>query len=102
MDWEHHIPCSSKTKSGINVAVVIERLVREKEQLNLLDGPGISNHKGEILTSASIDGMMHETLEELFNESLSMFPPDILKKIWLNIIIASARLGEHPIPEPWK
>ena len=60
--------------------VVVERLVREKEQLGLLDGPGISNHKGEISTFASIDGMMHETLEELFDESLLIFLPDIKKK----------------------
>lgn len=77
LDQQHHIPCALITSSGIKVQMVVERLLREKEVLGWLEGPAISNSSGELHSSGDLDCMLHDILEELFEEDKSIFPPDI-------------------------
>ena len=56
---------------------MVKRLLKEKEVLGWLDGPAISNCQGDIYSSSDLDCMLHEILEELFEEDKSIFPPDI-------------------------
>ena len=67
----------------------------------MVSGPVLCSAKGELLTTREIDRMMHEILEELFEEDMALLPPDIkLRKIWWKAIIAFAHLDEHRTPEP--
>ena len=45
-DRVHIIPCSNVTLSGIKVKETVYRLVDHKKQLGFIDGPVISDHKG--------------------------------------------------------
>jgi hypothetical protein len=82
---EHHdrchlLPCTFKTESGIEPYVWIERLMRLKEKQGLIDGPAISDEKGRVLNSSTIDQGMHEILEELFMMERDLFGPSIKGK----------------------
>lgn len=73
----HLIPCSETTGSGINLRHVLNRLIVSKQQLGIVNGPGISDNKGFVIDPAAIDEMLHEILCELFNEHPTLFPPGI-------------------------
>ena len=77
MDKEHNIPCVNVTILGLNVKRIVFRLIEEKEKLRFLEGPAISDSKGELLSSDDIDQKLQEILEELYEEDSSLFPPDI-------------------------
>jgi hypothetical protein len=79
---EHHdrchlLPCSFKTISGIKPYVWLERLVRVKALQGLVDGPAISDERGRVLNSSTIDQGMHEVLEEVFLSRRELFPSTI-------------------------
>ena len=76
-DAAHLIPCVLITSSGINIREVIERLIREKEDLKLKDRPAISNETGELIESSEIDNMLIELLVICYQEDRGLFPPDM-------------------------
>ena len=80
LDRQHHIPCTLVTSSGIRVEKVVERLVKEKELLGWVQGPAISNAKGEMFNASDLDSMLHELLDDLFERNKNIFPPDIKTK----------------------
>jgi len=73
-DLLHLIPCSPETSSGINIAGVLDRLLSIKVGLNFLDGPAISDDKGNLLSPKLIDDVIHEALEEIFVIDRTLFP----------------------------
>ena len=60
MDKKHNIPSVNVTSSGINVRKIVFRLIEEKEQLGFLEGPAISDSKGDLLSSNDIDQKLQE------------------------------------------
>ena len=74
---QHLIPCINFTKSGINVKYTLSRLISLKEKAGLKSGPAISDTKGFLLDSRTLDGMLHDILLELFQENKDLFPPII-------------------------
>ena len=80
LDRQHHIPCTLETSSGLRVEKAVERLLREKERLGWIEGPAIANSRGELYSASDLDCLLHEVLEELFDEDKTIFPPDIKTK----------------------
>ena len=79
-DLAHLIPSSINTKSGIQVKKIIKRLLEEKRRRGFTMGPGISNVKGEVWNSSTVNDMLHEILIEIFETSQNLFPGNILIK----------------------
>jgi len=77
-DLLHLIPCAPVTSSGINVAGVLDRLTRSKEELNFVDGPAISDDGGTLLSPKLIDDLIHESLEEIFVTDQDLFPISVV------------------------
>jgi len=73
-DLSHLIPCTKITESGINVEYTIHRLLSLKQAAGFNRGPAISTVDGKLLTSKSIDEMLHEVLTEIYNSDSSLFP----------------------------
>ena len=80
VDSVHFVPCAHTTSSGIKVNQVVKQLLDEKEKLGWIRGPAITNHQGQFYSSRELDGVMHEVLEEMFEEAKQLFPPDIKTK----------------------
>ena len=76
-DAAHLIPCVSITSSGINVREVIERLIMEKKNLGLKDGPAISNTMGKLIEPSEIDEMLIKVLVDCYQEERVLFPADM-------------------------
>ena len=53
---------------------VVKRLIDENEKLGWINGPAITNHKGQFYSSRDSDGVIHEVLEEMFDESKQLLP----------------------------
>jgi hypothetical protein len=74
----HLIPCVLSTSSGIDVEGSLQRLRAKKQAMGFVeDGPAISNIRGQVLTTRLLDDTFCEILEELFDTSREMFPPNI-------------------------
>jgi hypothetical protein len=69
----HLIPCALSTSSGIDVEGSLEHLRKKKQDLGFVNGPAISNLRGEVLTTWSLDDTFCEILEELFETARDMF-----------------------------
>jgi hypothetical protein len=69
------------TDSGIWPYHWITMLMQLKERQGLSDRPAISDEKGRVLNSASIDQAMHEVLEDLFIHQRDLFPSSIVTKV---------------------
>ena len=74
---EHLIPCINVTKSGIDIKYAIQRLIREKERIGIMNGPAISDETGALLTLKELDATLHDILLELYEENISLFPPSV-------------------------
>jgi hypothetical protein len=70
----HLLPCCIETSSGLKVQEWIHRLIREKEARGQVDGPAISDVRGKGFTTADLDTKLVLVLEDIFDESPSMFP----------------------------
>jgi hypothetical protein len=73
-DCCHLLPCTFLTSSGIQPYTWIANLIRLKTKQGLTTGPAISDDKGRVLTSSTIDQGMHEVLEDLFILQRDLFP----------------------------
>jgi hypothetical protein len=58
----------------------INRLKELKLKQGFMGGPAISDQKGRVLNSSTIDQGMHEVLEELFMSHHYLFPTTITSK----------------------
>ena len=74
---QHHIPCGNTTSSGIDVKARVIKLMEEKQKICLVQGPAISDSKGELITSVELDQMLNNLLENLYSQDSMLFPPDI-------------------------
>jgi hypothetical protein len=79
-DNAHLLPCVPITSSGVKVKESLRRLMAFKRQHGFVDGPAISDLQGRVLSTKGIDDSMLEVLEEIFETSRYMFPPDIENK----------------------
>jgi hypothetical protein len=55
----------------------LERLLDLKEEQGLLDGPAISDARGQAYKTRDIDDCFHDVLEDLFATNHSLFPSHI-------------------------
>jgi hypothetical protein len=82
---EHHdrchlIRCMTQTDLGIRPYQWVKMLVQLKERQGLTEGPAISDEKGRVLTSSTIDQAMHEVLEDLVVQHQDLFPSSIISR----------------------
>jgi hypothetical protein len=73
----HQIPCVLSTSPGIDVEGSLQQLGMKKQALGFVNGPAISNLRGEILTTHSLDDTFREILKELFETARDLFPTHI-------------------------
>lgn len=73
----HLIPCINQTGSGIKVKFIIQRLIQEKVTLHIAKGWMISDSKKKNFDSSTFNPLLHQVLEELFENKKSLFPPFI-------------------------
>lgn len=76
----HLLPCCTVTSSGIKIKEWIGRLLEQKKRLGFVDGPAISDSKGNVRTCAQMDDMLVEILEENYEDHPELFPPSINSK----------------------
>ena len=54
-DLSHLVPCSTSTLSQIDVKRNLDRLITEKQNLGLSQGPAISDNRGNILSTSILN-----------------------------------------------
>ena len=73
----HLLPCVNETNTGVKVKESVERLMVLKQEQGFTEGPAISNIKGNILITNSVNDCMVEALESLFQTRKQLFPLQI-------------------------
>ena len=76
----HLIPCTTVTKSGIQVQDILNRAIAIKERFGFADGPLISSTSGSIWNARDIDDIMSDLLVKIFQEHKHLFPPEIISE----------------------
>jgi hypothetical protein len=77
----HLIPCVHVTSSGINVKASVERLLMTfKASQGFTTGPAISDLCGRILSHQSLNNLLLEILEDLFDSHRELFLASITDK----------------------
>jgi hypothetical protein len=76
-DHRHLIPVVRITGSGISLEMWLKWLLMIKAKEGHTDGPAISDGNGRVLTSRSLDDLLHEVLEDLFESQKNLFSPDV-------------------------
>jgi len=76
-DLQHLIPCCNRTSTGINVRRTLDRLIELKRSANLTQGPAISTVDGKVLSSKTMDDILHAVLIDIFITDDTLFPPNI-------------------------
>jgi len=79
-DRSHLIPCTVKTSSNIDVRRNLKRLIEEKQRLGFSQGPAISDIKGNVLLTSTINECLHQLLFDIFDEQEGAFPGNIINK----------------------
>jgi hypothetical protein len=79
-DRAHLLPCVPKTSSGIKVRQKLKRLLDFKKSIGQVTGPAISDIKGKIYSSRSLNDAFLEILEDLFDTHRELFPASIEDK----------------------
>ena len=79
-DRAHLLPCVPKTSSGIKVREKLKRLLDFKKNIGHVTGPAISDIKGKIFSSRSLNDAFLEVLEDLFETNRELFPSSIEDK----------------------
>ena len=79
-DRSHLLPCVSKTSSGIKVRDSIKHLLDFKKSIGQVRGPAISDLKGRIYDSRTLNDAFLEILEDLFDTARDLFPASIEDK----------------------
>ncbi len=70
----HHLPCVHITVTGLRIRESVARLMSWKAKRGFMDGPAISDLKGDLLSSRFIDDSLLEVLEDLFESNQAWFP----------------------------
>ena len=65
------------TDSGIDVYKSLDRLIREKKSLAILDGSAISSSSGLLLSTQTINDILIDVLQEIYEVDATAFPDDI-------------------------
>jgi hypothetical protein len=79
-DLAHLLPSVMVTTSGIKVAETVSRLIELKQSQGFIDGPAISDTRGRVFSTKTLDDALVEVLEEVYDTNPEMFPPDISNK----------------------
>jgi hypothetical protein len=79
-DRAHLLPTVPVTSSGINVRASVRRLMEFKRSQGSIDGPAISDLRGNILSHRSMNDSLLEVLEELFDTHRELFPASVVDK----------------------
>jgi hypothetical protein len=79
-DRAHLLPSLTVTSSGIRVREKIKRLLDFKRSIGQVIGPAISDIKGKIYSSRSLNDAFLEILEDLFETHRELFPRSIEDK----------------------
>jgi hypothetical protein len=86
-DRAHLLPCVPVTSSGIEVKASLERLIEYKHSQGFVNGPAISDTAGRVLTHRSMNDLLLDILEELFDSHKELFPASIPDKETLRMRI---------------
>ncbi len=70
----HHLRCVHITVTGLRIRESVARLMSWKAKQGFMDGPAISDLKGDLLSSRFIDDSLLEVLEDLFESNQAWFP----------------------------
>jgi hypothetical protein len=79
-DRAHLLSTVAVTSSGIDVRLSLKRLMDFKRAQGFIDGPAISDLRGNILSHRSLNEGVLELLEELFETHQELFPASIVDK----------------------
>jgi hypothetical protein len=79
-DRAHLLPSVPRTSSGIKVREKIKRLLDFKRSIGQVTGPAISDLKGKIFSSRSLNDAFLEILEDLFDTHRELFPASVEDK----------------------
>ena len=79
-DVAHLIPCTHMTDSGIGVYKSLDKLIREKKSRTIIDGSAISSSYGLLLSTQTINDMLIDVLQEIYEEDATVFPADVDSK----------------------
>ena len=79
-DRSHLLPCVVKTSSGIKVKDTLKCLLEFKRSIRQVQGPAISDLRGKIYDSRSLNDALLEILEDLFDSSRHLFSASIEDK----------------------
>ena len=85
-DLLHLIPCAHRTKSGLDIYVIINRLLSLKQGKGFINGQNISGLDGKLLSIKTLNDMLHQALKEIYVEKPNLFPLSIdhIDKIAVN------------------
>lgn len=80
IDRQHWIPCSNVTASGIHVKEIVRRLTRFKKSQGLENGLAMSDVKGNSLSTMELDGLLIQSLENIYEKEPNLFPSNVVSK----------------------
>lgn len=87
----HLFPCVSITSSRIPVKNWVYSLLNRKRADGYIDGPAISDLNGKVKTTTRLDEQLVEVLEDIYDETPSLFPASITSKDDINIFYSVFR-----------
>jgi hypothetical protein len=76
----HLLPCARETSSGMKPWWWVSKLIRLKQHQGFNDGPAISDDGGRVRSVSSLNSILYELLEELYEKSSDIFPSSIKEK----------------------
>jgi hypothetical protein len=79
-DRSHLLPCVGKTLSGIKVMEALKCLLDFKRSIGQVRGPAISDLRGKIYDSRTLNDAFLEILEDIFDTADELFPASIEDK----------------------
>lgn len=77
----HLIPCIETTSSGIKIKDIVFRVVNQKQKMGFIDGPIISDDKGNAYRTKDIDALLIAALQTIYENNSSLFPVEIRAQI---------------------
>jgi hypothetical protein len=76
----HLLPCVKVTSSGINIGAWVQLVIDGHAQHQRVEGPAISDMSGLVSSTKVLDENLVELLEEIYDETPSLFPASIHTK----------------------
>jgi len=77
---QHLIPSVNQTKSGIQVRRWLRRTIAANYAEGRVSGPALCDERGVVLTTRTMNEMLHEMLEEIRGEHKTLFLGDIVSR----------------------